>query len=246
MECNRRSIGRLTTGGLGAVLVTTRRSLGTIVGSLVVILSTSCVTFAPPPPMLTLGGPAVTSPGRSEVAMAVGTGVAFFEDAHSWATGWAGRYNHGLGRGWDLGVDVASVVHSSDGTFTVKLQGRRSLGPTFRLEGGLGAGDDSDGKSLHADVALTAGTANGGPWDAYTSLRFGGALGYPGDVIFGEGVGEDPADAWFGAFVLGAQGEVSARQSVLLEGAFGSIRPVGHDPALFFYMLIGMRFQIGP
>jgi hypothetical protein len=84
----------------------------------------------------------------------------------------------------DVGVDVMGVQHSDDTAFTGKVAGRYSLSQHFRLEGGIGAADDSFGKSLNADLGLTTGTLNPeATWNYYASLRLAGSHGYPGSVL---------------------------------------------------------------
>ncbi len=111
------------------------------------------------------------------------------------------------------GIDAIGVVRNDKGTFTTKLVGRYQLHNDFRLEVGLGVADDSDGKSLNADVALTWGTIKQNNWNYYASLRFGAAKGYPGNV-FGSG-DQIPVDALFPIVNLGAQGHVSDTQKFI-------------------------------
>jgi hypothetical protein len=118
-------------------------------------VSAGCVTFAPPSPLVTFGGPKTTEKGTSEAAIAMGTGFALFENAHSGGLGWFGRYKYGFGDKFDLGIDALGVVHSDKGTLTAKLAGRYQVRDNLRLEAGLGVADDSDGKSLNSDLGLT-------------------------------------------------------------------------------------------
>lgn len=161
---------------------------------------TGCVSFAPPSPMVTYGGPQTTPEGSSEVAIAVGAGVALFEGAHSGGHGWFARYKYGLTKKLDLGIDAIGIVHSDKGTLTMKVASRYQLSDHIRLEGGIGAADDSDGKSINGDLAITVGTINKeNSWNYYSSLRMGFAKGFAGNAAFSDNVASNdtiaPPDA---------------------------------------------------
>ncbi|MGA2612990.1 MAG: hypothetical protein ABSG38_06015 [Spirochaetia bacterium] len=107
--------------------------------------------------------------------------------SHHGGTGWLGRWRQGLGGGFDLGLDAMGVQHGDQGAIDLKIAGRYHLSSHVRLELGVGGADDSTGKSLSAEVGLTAGTDRSErSWNYYGSLRLAGANGYPGDV-FGSG-----------------------------------------------------------
>lgn len=138
-----------------------------------------CTSFAPPSPLVTFGGPAVVDTSQSEVGLAVGTGSVLFPGAHSGGQGWFGRYKRGIAQNFDLGVDAVGIARSDKGTLTAKLVGRYQTSKNVRLECGLGLADDSDGKSVNGDIAVTCGTVREGPWNYYASLRLGAAKGCP-------------------------------------------------------------------
>ncbi len=132
--------------------------------------------MAAPPPIATLGGPAIAAPGTSELGLGMGAGMSLFDRAHAGGTGWTGRYRHGLSDALDLGVDVIGVQHADKGTLGGKLALRWAVAPRLRLELGAGAADDSEGKSVNYDLGIVTGTRNpGAPWNYYGALRIAGA-----------------------------------------------------------------------
>jgi hypothetical protein len=143
-------------------------------------LLTGCVSFAPPPPLITFGGPKTLGKYNSEVGIGAGTGVVMFPGAHAGGEGWFGRYKYGFTEDFDLGVDAIGVARGDKSTFTAKISGRYQMTDRLRLETGLGIADDSDGKSLNGDIAVTCGTINGNIWNYYSSVRIAAAKGYPG------------------------------------------------------------------
>ncbi|HEY9166797.1 MAG TPA: hypothetical protein VIS48_11605 [Candidatus Kryptonia bacterium] len=202
-----------------------------------------CTTFAPPSPLMTFGGPKTVQESHSEAAVAVGTGFGLFPGAHSGAMGWFGRYKRGVTDKFDLGVDAVGVVRSDKGTLTAKVAGRYQLRPRLRLELGLGAADDSDGKSLNGDIGLTVGTIDREFWNYYASLRLGAAKGYPGNIF---GTGDiAPTDALFPIINFGAQGNISKNQEFVYEGGFGYIIPRASSAGALIYLSCGLLFDIG-
>lgn len=139
--------------------------LKVILPILVLLTIASCAPFAPPSPLVTFGGPKTVAESHSEVGLAVGTGWALFPNAHSGGQGWFGRYKRGITDNFDFGVDAIGVVRSDKGTFTAKAVGRYFVRNNLRIEGGLGLADDSDGKSLNTDIALTCGTTAPRIWN---------------------------------------------------------------------------------
>ncbi|MGI9552999.1 MAG: hypothetical protein ACR2MT_17470 [Aurantibacter sp.] len=119
-----------------------------------VIMSVSCVTIAPPSPLVTYGGPKTTPKKVSEAAVAVGTAVALFDGAHAGAWGWFGRYKYGISEKVDLGIDFSGASRNDGGYIGAKLASRYQLTDRSRLEFGIGAADDSDGKSLNTDLPI--------------------------------------------------------------------------------------------
>lgn len=214
-------------------------------------LLSGCVVFAPPPPMITGGGPRTISKNHSETAIAVGTGVALFDGAHSGGDAWLGRWRYGLNDRFDIGADIMGAQHADRGTFTLKIAGRYRATSSTRLEAALGAADDSNGKSLHAELGLTLGKIQEDRfWNRYISFRVAGAKGYPGDVIFADQtpLPEDkiaPPDALFSLVNIGTTGRISSNQQFFIEGGFGYIFPDQEDPGPIIYWGVGLLFDIG-
>ncbi len=215
-----------------------------------VLLLSGCVTFAPPSPMLTYGGPSTTDAGKSEAVLAFGTGVALFEGAHAGAQGWFGRYKYGVSSRTDVGIDILGAKRNEGLYLSLKGAARYQLQEHLRFEVGAGVADDSDGKSINGDIALTVGTTKDKSWNYYSSLRLGYAKGYPGDVIFADEtpLAEDmiaPPDAMIGLINIGSEGRVSDNQSFIFEGGYGYVFPKGKDRGPVFYLSAGLRFIIG-
>ncbi len=213
------------------------------------IFLSGCVTIAPPAPMLTYGGPQTTPKGASEAAIAVGSAGALFEGGHSGAQGWFARYKYGLSKRFDIGGDIMGGKRNDGQTLSLKVAGRYQLTEKSRLELGIGAADDSDGKSLNGDAAFTVGTLRDKPWDYYASLRGGFAKGYAGNVIFSDqtqsGDTIPPPDAVYLLANLGIQGKVSTNQRFIIEGGYGYVLPDNDDAAPIFYISAGLVFIIG-
>lgn len=227
---------------------TTFRKESTMIKNSVILLSLlflqGCVSFAPPSPLVTFGGPAVVDTAQSEVGLAVGTGVAMFPGAHSGGQGWFGRYKRGIAPNFDLGVDAVGIVRSDKETLTAKVVGRYQVSRNVRLEAGLGLADDSDGKSVNGDVAVTFGTVRETTWNYYGSLRLGAAKGYPGDILFGGGGDQAPVNALFPIVNLGTQAKVAANERFIFEGGFGCIFPEQQRAGALIYLSCGMLFDI--
>lgn len=217
--------------------------------ALVVCTGSGCVTMAAPPPLATFGGPATAPRGEAEVALAAGAGFSLFPGAHAGGNGWFTRWRRGLDERWDLGVDVLGVQHSDRGTITAKVAVRRRVREHVRLEAGVGAADDSKGKSLNADLGVTAGTVRAGaPWNYYVSFRVAGAHGYPGNVL-SLGTSSDsmaPPDAFIALGAIGVSGQLGDHARFIFEGGYGGIAVQGHSgTGRAAYLGAGVLFDIG-
>lgn len=212
---------------------------------------TGCVTFAPPSPLYTYGGPKTTPFGTSEAAIGLGTGVALFEEGHAGGTGWMGRYKYGVSEKVDVGVDFSGIQRNDGGYMAGKLATRYQLTDKTRLEFAIGAADDSDGKSLNSDVAYTFGTVKDKVWNYYSSVRLAYAKGYPGNAIVLPGQQPNEADSipppntFFALINIGAQGTIDDNQKIIFEGGYGYIFPNNEQAGPGFYFSIGMLFNIG-
>jgi hypothetical protein len=130
-----------------------------------------CRTIAAPPPLATLDGPATVERGESEMALGAGFGGTLFDCTHKTGSAWFGRMRRGLTDRLDLGADLLVAQHQDKGTATAKIALRYRLRERLRLEAGVGGADDSDGKSLNADIAITTGTIRNTTWNCFASLR---------------------------------------------------------------------------
>lgn len=198
--------------------------------------------------MVTFGAPTTTTQGKSEVAVALGSGAVLFEGAHANGMGWFGRYKYGFTKNFDFGIDAIGLVHSDKGTFTSKIVGRYQLEPNMRLEGGLGVADNSDGKSVNSDIGLTIGTRNENKiWNYYATSRLGYALGFAGNILNTDDSSDSvaPPDAGFAVINIGTQGKIGNNESFIFEGGFGYIFPKGEKSGAVIYLSCGVLFNIG-
>lgn len=212
-------------------------------------LLSSCVTFAPPSPLMTMGGPKTTSKGESEAAVAVGMGAALFDGAHAGAQGWFGRYKYGISEKTDLGIDFSGASRNDGQYFAAKIAGRYQVSDKARIELGIGGADDSSGKSLNTDVAITLGTIKDKTWNYYMSLRYAYAGGFAGNSITlpGQTKGNDsipPPNTSFVLLNLGAQAEITKNQRMIFEGGYGYILPEGVKNGPAFYIAVGLVFNL--
>jgi hypothetical protein len=212
-------------------------------------MSTGCVTMAAPPPVATLGGPATAPRGGSEVGFGSGTGMSLFRGAHSGGIGWMGGYRHGLTDELDLGVDALGVQHSDKGTMAFKVALRQALTPRLRLEVGVGAADDSDGKSLSYDLALVAGTRHAdAPWNHYGAVRTVGAFGLRGDVCCGAGATgtQAPPSSFLILGTAGAAARLTESLRLVFEGGAGPLWVRGRrEVGVAFYYGVGLLADLG-
>jgi len=205
--------------------------------------------MAAPPPIATLGGPAIAAPGTSELGLGMGAGMSLFDRAHAGGTGWTGRYRHGLSDALDLGVDVIGVQHADKGTLGGKLALRWAVAPRLRLELGAGAADDSEGKSVNYDLGIVTGTRNpGAPWNYYGALRIAGAHGFPGDVCCGAGATgtSAPPNSFLAIATLGTEARVSDNARFIFEAGAGPLWVHGRDEVgKAFYLGVGLLLNVG-
>jgi hypothetical protein len=113
---------------------------------------------------------------------------------------------------------------------------------------GIGAADDSDGKSLNADVAITTGTIRNTTWNRFASLRLAGAHGYPGNVCcFGGATGTNlPPDNYLLIAGIGATARVGEVARFVYEAGFGRVLTRftdRHETGRVFYLSIGVVFH---
>ncbi len=202
-----------------------------------------CVNFAAPPPLVTGGGPQPLPKNHSEVALALGTGLALFDDAHSGGSGWLGRWRYAVSDRLDFGMDMAGAAHGDTGTFNFKGATRYSINPRLRWEGSIGAADSSDGKSLSLESAMTVGPGGkNSQWNRYASLRFAMAKGYPEDALGEDSEGEvnTPPDTLFGLVNLGLTAKISKNQRFFFELGVGAVNPKDEDVGVLLFWGVGL------
>jgi len=214
--------------------------------------SPNCKLIGSPPPLATFGGPATVTRGYTEVGIAVG-GYGEIPPSpcdHGGGTDWFARWRRGLSDRIDLGFDVVGD-QQSDGSFgaTAKVAGRYQVNPGFRLEAGLGAADEGDGRSVNADVAATIGTRNPGQtWNYYTSLRVAGSHGCATLLCAGSlaGAGAILPGAILPLGVIGASARISENSSFIMEGGLGGIFSREHPgPGVYIHLSFGVLFDVG-
>lgn len=139
--------------------------------------------------------------------------------------------------------------HQDNGTLTAKVAARYRLHEHLRLELGVGAADDSLGKSLNGDFGATLGTTRpDATWNYYLSLRIAGARGFPGTACCGGGATGDEAlpDALFALGSIGAMGRIGPNQQFIFEGGYGNVWVRGNDEVgRMLYLGAGLLFDIG-
>jgi hypothetical protein len=149
----------------------------------------------------------------------------------------------------DLGFDVLAD-NQSDGSFgaTAKVAVRYQVNPGFRLEGGLGAADEGDGRSVNADLAATIGTRNpDSMWNYYTSFRLAVSHGCM-DVLcaFGQAGSGPPPGAILPLGVIGSSARISDNSSFIMEAGLGGIFSREHPgPGVYIHLSFGVLFDVG-
>jgi hypothetical protein len=207
-----------------------------------------CRTIAAPPPLTTLDGPATVERGESELAFGAGFGGTLFACTHKTGSAWFGRMRHGMTDRMDLGADILVVQHQDKGTATAKLALRYQARPRLRLEAGIGGADDSDGKSLNADIAITTGTLPAATWNRFAALRVAAAHGYPGNVCcFVGATGTNvPPGNYLALGSIGATARVGDSARFVYEAGFGRVWTRFTDRGelgRLFYLSIGITFH---
>lgn len=140
------------------------------------------------PPLATFGGPETAPNGAHEAALGAVLSRVLFDCTHKPYSGWFARWRYGVIDRVDVGSDLEAVQHNDALTTAVKVAVRVRAHRRLRLEAGVGVADDADGKSLHADLAVTSGAGRGRTVQPFWAVRFAAARGYPGDVCcFGGG-----------------------------------------------------------
>ncbi len=216
--------------------------------AVVLVALSGCTTFAPPVPLMTLGGPKTVAPAHWELGMALGSGGVAFKDAFGGGTGYLARWRTGISSKFDAGFDVMGVQHGENGTFTFKPAVRYQATDRLRIEASVGGASDSDGKSIGGDLAFVTGTVRENrPWNFYGALRFAGSLGFNDKYHRTARAGENgpPSDAGFGLLSLGSSAHISPTSSFVTETGFGLVyvRKTG-EYGQMYYLGIGILFDM--
>lgn len=208
-----------------------------------------CATFAPPIPLLTFGGPKTVAPHHWELGIGAGSGAMAFKDSFGGGSGYLGRWRTGLSSKLDIGIDVMGVQHGGNGTFTFKPAIRYQAADCLRVEAGVGAADDSDGKSIGGDLGFVVGTAREHtPWDFYGALRFAGSLGFndKNHRTARAGENEPPSDAGFGLLSAGSSARISPSSRFITEAGFGVVYvSKTREYGQMMYLSVGVLFDVG-
>jgi len=215
--------------------------------------SPNCNLIASPPPLATFGGPATAAPGHTELGLGVGLYAELVPSpcGHGGGTDWFARWRRGVSSRIDLGFDVLAD-NQSDGSFgaTAKVAMRYQVNPGFRLEGGLGAADEGDGRSVNADLAAVIGTRNlDKTWNYYTSFRLAASRGCANLFCAGwlgsAGSGPPPG-ALLPLGVIGSRARISDNASFIMETGLGGIFSRKHPASgVFLHFSFGVLFDVG-
>jgi len=218
--------------------------------------STDCKDRAPLPPLATFGGPATTAPDHTELGLAVGAfgegigGSCAITDVAG-ASDWLMRWRRGIASRTDLGFDLL-ISDQADETIdaTTKIAGRYQATPGLRLEGGIGAADGGDGRSVNADVAAVIGTYKHleNPWNYYTSIRLAGSHGCINLLCLPtqSAPGGRPPGALVPLGVIGATARVSDVARFVMEAGLGGIFSREQPTSgIYFHLSFGVRFNVG-
>jgi hypothetical protein len=217
--------------------------------------SPQCQLRAAPPPLATFGGPATAARGQTEL----GVGVGAFGEYHGaacaidlvGATEWFTRWRRGVADNADLGFD-AQISSEGNGTLTgtTKIAARLQATPGLRFEGGVGAADSGDGRSVNGDVAVMIGThgRSDNTWNYYAALRLAASHGCFNLVCLGgEGA---PGSRAPGVIIplgqIGATARVSDTARFVMESGLGEIysRQQPHN-GLYIHLAFGLQFLVG-
>jgi len=212
--------------------------------------SPNCNLIASPPPLATFGGPATAAPGHTELGLGVGLYAELVPSPcdHGGGTDWFVRWRRGVSNRIDLGFDVVAD-NQSDNSFgaTAKVALRYQVNPGFRLEGGLGAADEGDGRSVNADLAAVIGTRNlDKTWNYYTSFRLAASHGCAGLFCTGWLPGAVPPGALVPLGVIGSSARISDNSSFIMETGLGGIFSREHPaPGVYLHFSFGVQFDVG-
>lgn len=217
--------------------------------------SLQCQLRAAPPPLATFGGPATTARGQTELGVGVGVfGEGFGEGCDIdllGATDWFIRWRRGVSEHTDLGFD-ALISSEGNGTLTgtTKLAARLQATRGLRFEGGIGAADSGDGRSVNGDLAVVIGTNKDADntWNYYASLRLAASHGCFNLLCLGGEGG--PGTRAPGAIIplgeIGSTARVSNTARFVMETGLGEIYSRQQpNNGLYIHFAFGVQFVVG-
>ena len=214
---------------------------------IVAVNVSGCVSFAPPIPLMTFGGPKTAAPGHWELGAGVGSAAFSFNNSLAGGNGYLGHWRVGLSKKIDFGFDIMGAQHSESSTFTFKPSLRFQATDHLRIETSVGAADDSQGKSIGGELGFVVGTAHNAPWNYYGALRFAGSLGFNAYNHRHPPAGEPqpPSDAGFGLLSVGSAARLSPTSHFITEAGYGLlyIRNT-NEYAQMMYIGVGVLFNI--
>ena len=158
-----------------------------------------------------------------------------------------GRLRHGLSDGMALSLDLIGVTRQSKMAFGGKGALRLRLTDGFAVEAGFGAMDDSDGKSLGADIAAVVGTHDAdAAWNLYAAIRLSGALSVT-ENLDPDTASELSPNALLAFGTAGAVARLSPWARLVFEGGAAGIFVRGYDDVgLGLYLGTGLLFDVSP
>jgi hypothetical protein len=206
-----------------------------------------CKDIAPLPPIRTFVGPSTLPVGANELAFAGGAWGNLFPApcAHETGVDWFGRWKLGLTNRLDWGVDFEGTEHTNFQAFSLKIATRYQLFKNFRLENGIGIGDDTEGKSLNVELGATMGILperKGARWFPYATVRMVAEHGRSGRSFVGSNV---PDGALVPMGIFGASIPVGQNLRWVLEGGGGAILSQEHSATgSLIYFTAGLDFVV--
>ncbi|MCF8257071.1 MAG: hypothetical protein K9J06_05935 [Flavobacteriales bacterium] len=211
------------------------------------LMFSGCIAIAPPSPMVTFGGPQVTGKGVTEAVGAAGAGISFFEENEIAEHAWFGRVRQGINERWDIGIDLLGYTFEKRVSVSGKVSARYQLMSRVRLEGGIGIGDDSQGRSVNGDFGLTIGTVRPDRvWDVYGTVRYGYAHGYAGSTLDSKAAEGLIAPVHVSTVMLnlGAQARVTPHVRFIFEAGVGHLFPSHGLHGAVLYLGGGLMLRV--
>lgn len=212
--------------------------------------STDCQLTASLPPMATFGAPATAAPGQTELGLAFGGYGELMPSPciHAGGEDWFVRFRRGMSSRIDLGFDT-QIDNQTDGSLGITAKAAIRYGVThgLRLEAGVGASDQGDGKAVNADVAAVIGTNHPASiWNYYMSLRLGASRGLCDSSPCTAAAGNHLPGALVPLGVIGTTARISDNVHFVMETGLGGIFSREHPgTATYLHLSFGVLFNVG-